>query len=625
MSVNTDQAQTAAVLRTIPLSRIVVPEGHNPREHFDEEAQAAMNASVAERGLLQPIRVALTPTGDYALIAGERRYRAAIAASLMEVPAMVRTLDPDQDADEQIAQLLEEAAIENMIREDLTPIEEARACQRLRALGRTIRGIAQTLRPASSRRAAEAWVRSRLQLLELPEQLHPALGDGSIPLSAVDTLRTVAAISPDLAAVVVDQVGGEDEWGQVLSWTDVHKDPVGVLLDVEPEQLPASVYRIGCDYPTSRFTLTDKAIKARSALAKLREVDPDSVGVRFEHPEVEQAVALGAAHLDRFGRAGLIGGQDVADQLTSDYLVRALKRAREDKRRRDKWGAQNATDGNAAEGASADTPLTADERAEQARAERKATLAAREDGQQRAIELGAAVFKTMSRVKVDARVLRILTSIDVAGRAVKIARAGARYGFPGWVTETEQKDGKVKRTYLDGQELADKTAEYLAGAATDGEIAGRVLALLTMAVMLDENTLVAQSNQTYETIRPGSEPPWAKTALGNLRDLVIDRLPEHLTTALREQRDTEHKAADRLAKALQDPGTLTDEQAEHASEDAALLYGIYSSAHLEVQRTIRAARELAQPAAETDVPAGSCDAAPGQNTPTDADAPAEAS
>jgi ParB/RepB/Spo0J family partition protein len=587
------------VLRTIPLSRIVVPEGHNPREHFDEDAQAAMNASVAERGLLQPIRVALTPTGDYALIAGERRHRAAIAAALMEIPAMVRTLDPDQDADEQIAELLEEAAIENMIREDLTPIEEARACQRLRALGRTIRGIAQTLRPATSRRAGEAWVRSRLQLLKLPKQLHPALADGSIPLSAVDTLRTVATISPDLAVLVVDQVGGEDEWGQVLSWSDVHKDPVAVLLDVEPEQLPASVYRIGCDYPTSRFTLTDKATKALTALAKLREVDPDAVRARFEHPEVEQAVALGAAHLDRWGRAGLIVGQDVADQLASDYLTRALKRARDDKRRRDQWAAQNAANSDGAEGASTETPLTAEERAQQARAERAATLAARASGQEHAIELGTAVFKSMSRVKVEARVLRILTSIDVAGRAVTIARMGARYGFPGWVTETEQKNGTVKRTYLDGKELADKTTEYLAGAKTDGEIAGRVLALLTMAVMLDEDKLVAQSNQTYESIRPGSELPWSKTALGDLRDLAIDRLPEHLTIALREQRDAEQKAADRLAKALQEPGALTDEQAEQAEQDAALLHGIYSSTHLEVQRTIRAARELAQQAADT--------------------------
>jgi hypothetical protein len=293
-------------------------------------------------------------------------------------------------------------------------------------------------------------------------------------------------------------------------------------------------------------------------------------------------------------------------------VSRALKRARDDKRRREQWAAQNpANTGAAAPGAPDDTPLTAEERAEQARAERAATLAARVAGQQQAIELGAAVFKSMSRVKVDARVLRILTSIDVATRAVKIARAGARYGFPGWVTETEPTPGKVKRTYLDGKELADKTAEYLAGAKTDGEIAGRVLALLTMAVMLDENKLVAQSNQTLETVRPGSELPWAKTALADLRDLAIDRLPEHLTTALREQRDAQHKAADRLAQALKDPAALTDEQAEQAGEDAALLYGIYSSTHLEVQRTIRAARELAQQAADTDAAQSGEDEAPG--------------
>jgi ParB/RepB/Spo0J family partition protein len=596
MSTN-QHVETQPMLRTIPLSRIIVPEGHNPRERFDEGALAALTADVAKRGILQPIRVALTPTGDYALIAGERRYRAAIAAALMEVPASVRALDPDQDADEQVAELLEEAAIENMIREDLDPIEEARACQRLRTLGRTVRGIAQTLRPGVSRRAGEQWVRSRLQLLELPEQLHPHLADGSIPLGAVDALRAVASIDPACAALVADQVGQDNQYGQEISWADVAEDPVGAVLGLDPEQLPASVYVAARHvYPTSRFTLTDKATKALPALAKLHDVQPEAVGVRFEHPEFEQADALGVAHKDRWGRSGLIVGQDVADQLASDYLARALKRAREDKRRREQWAAQDATNANpaAGEAAAGTRQPTAEERAEQARVERAATIAARVEGQKHAIELGAAVFKSMSRVKVDARVLRILTSIDVADRAVKIARAGARYGFPGWVTETETKPGKVKRTYLDGKELADKTAEYLAGATTDGEIAGRVLALLTMAVMVDENKLVAQSNQTYETVRAGRELPWSETALADLRDLAVDRLPEHLTVALREQRDAQDKAAERLAKALKDPGSLTDEQAEQAGQDAALLYGTYSSTHLEVQRTIRAARELAR-------------------------------
>jgi len=303
------------VLRTIPLSRIIVPDGHNPRERFDEDAHAALTADVAKRGILQPIRVALTPTGDYALIAGERRYRAAIAAALMEIPASVRMLDPDQDADEQVAELLEEAAIENMIREDLDPIEEARACQRLRELGRTVRGIAQTLRPGVSRRAGEAWVKSRLQLLELPEQMHPHLADGTIPLGAVDALRAVAAIDPACAALVADQVGQDNQYGQQITWGDVAEDPVGAVLDLDPEQLPAAVYVARHVYPASRFTLTDKATKALPALAKLHDVDAEAIGIRFEHPEFEQAAALGATHNDRWNRPALIVGQDVADQL----------------------------------------------------------------------------------------------------------------------------------------------------------------------------------------------------------------------------------------------------------------------------------------------------------------------
>jgi ParB/RepB/Spo0J family partition protein len=623
------------VLRTIPLSRIIVPEGHNPRERFDEDALAALTADVAKRGILQPIRVAQTPTGDYALIAGERRYRAAIAAALMEVPASVRTHDPDQDANEQVAELLEEAVVENVIREDLDPIEEARACQRLRELGRTVRGIAETLRPSTSRRAGEAWVKARLQLLDLPEQLHPQLADGSIPLGAVNALRAVAAIDPACAALVADQVGQDNQYGQEITWADVAEDPLGAVLDLDAEQLPATVYAARHVYPASRFTLTDKATNALTQLAKLHDVDAAAIGIRFEHPEFEQADALGAAHKDRWGRPGLIVGQGVADQMASDYLVRALKRAREDKRRREQWAAQSAANATAtgADGAPAATPQTAEERAEQARAERAATTAARVEGQQHAIELGAAVFKSMSRVKVDARVLRILTSIDVADRAVKLARAGARYGFPGWVTETEPKPGKVKRTYLDGKELADKTAGYLAGAKTDGEIAGRVLALLTMAVLLDENRLVAQSNQTYETVRGGSELPWSKTALADLHDLAIDRLPEHLTVQLRKQRDAQQKAADRLAKALKNPGSLTDEQAEQAAQDAALLYGDYSPTHLDVRRTIHAARQLAQQESQAPAADEPADAAPTEahdveaqpDAETDADTEVEAS
>ena len=106
-------------LRELPVD-LIVPNPNQPRQHFDEFALAALARSVEERGLLQPVLVRPRPEGTYELIAGERRWRAARLAGLEKIPALVR---PQDDAES-----LELALIENMVRENLNPIEEARAC-----------------------------------------------------------------------------------------------------------------------------------------------------------------------------------------------------------------------------------------------------------------------------------------------------------------------------------------------------------------------------------------------------------------------------------------------------------------------------------------------------------------
>jgi ParB family chromosome partitioning protein len=105
----------------VPLSAID-PLKDNPRKHFDETALDELAASIAARGVIQPIIV--RPRGErFELVAGERRWRAAQKARLHEVPALVRDLE-DGDA-------VALALIENLQREDLNPIEEARAYVRL--------------------------------------------------------------------------------------------------------------------------------------------------------------------------------------------------------------------------------------------------------------------------------------------------------------------------------------------------------------------------------------------------------------------------------------------------------------------------------------------------------------
>ena len=107
---------------TLPLAKIE-PRTEQPREFFDEEALQSLADSIARYGLIQPITVRPLPSGYYQIIAGERRWRAARLAGLTEVP--VRIMEAD---DRTTAEL---ALVENLQREDLNPIEEARGYQLL--------------------------------------------------------------------------------------------------------------------------------------------------------------------------------------------------------------------------------------------------------------------------------------------------------------------------------------------------------------------------------------------------------------------------------------------------------------------------------------------------------------
>jgi ParB family transcriptional regulator, chromosome partitioning protein len=109
-------------LRELPVDAII-PNPAQPRRHFDEEALQGLAGSIGECGVLQPVLVRPRPDGKYELTAGERRWRAAQIAGLETIPALISSYD-DSAA-------LEVAVIENMAREDLNPVEEARACTRL--------------------------------------------------------------------------------------------------------------------------------------------------------------------------------------------------------------------------------------------------------------------------------------------------------------------------------------------------------------------------------------------------------------------------------------------------------------------------------------------------------------
>ena len=157
-------AEGAAELRDLAVD-LIKPKKDQPRRQFDQESLQALADSVAERGVIQPVLVRPRAGGTFELVAGERRWRAAKLAGLAHVPALV------QDRDD--ATTLEVALVENMAREDLNPVEEARAVAGLvEELGLTREAVGK--RVGRSRVA----ISNLLRILDLPDEALGLIEDG---------------------------------------------------------------------------------------------------------------------------------------------------------------------------------------------------------------------------------------------------------------------------------------------------------------------------------------------------------------------------------------------------------------------------------------------------------------
>ena len=181
-----------AAVDRLRLSKMVAVEflhpcNFQPRKHFDDEAFASLAASVRENGVLQPILVRRhrESANEYEIIAGERRWRAAQQSQLHEVPVIIRDFDDSQT--------LEIALVENLQREDLTPMDEAYAYQRLMTeFGRTQDDTAQAVGKSRSH------VANMLRLLSLPKIVQSQINTGK--LSAGHARAIIGTENPEVLA-----------------------------------------------------------------------------------------------------------------------------------------------------------------------------------------------------------------------------------------------------------------------------------------------------------------------------------------------------------------------------------------------------------------------------------------
>jgi len=165
----------------------IQPHPDQPRRYFDEAALEELAASIASRGVIQPVIVTTLGGGKYRLVAGERRWRAAQKAQLHEIPAIIRDLS-ERD-------VIALALIENIQREDLNPVEEARAYQRLSELEEMTQAeIARLVEKSRSH------VANLQRLLSLPEEVL-----GHLEAGRLDMGHARALVGRDNAAELAQQ------------------------------------------------------------------------------------------------------------------------------------------------------------------------------------------------------------------------------------------------------------------------------------------------------------------------------------------------------------------------------------------------------------------------------------
>ncbi|MDF5726805.1 MAG: ParB/RepB/Spo0J family partition protein [Rhizonema sp. PD38] len=220
-----------SVAEMVPIEAICLPE-QQPRRYFDEQAMQELVTSVRQYGVLQPLLVRSRPIGNYELVAGERRYRAAKECELNEVPVVIRSL-----TDEEAMQL---SLIENLCREDLNPVEETEGILQLLALRlvcdvSAVTSLLYRMKNEADNKTEsrhnvmpnpesqlieevftslglmtwESFVKNRLPLLNLPDEILAALRQGQIAYTkakALARLKDEAARIELLEAAITENL-----------------------------------------------------------------------------------------------------------------------------------------------------------------------------------------------------------------------------------------------------------------------------------------------------------------------------------------------------------------------------------------------------------------------------------
>lgn len=468
----------------LDIDEIHVEDGFNPRTEFDPDEHRELVGSIEQNGITSALTVRPNGGTHYIVVDGERRLRAAKDAGIKQIPVLIREGD---DA-------LVAALVANLIRADLSLVEEARGFLRLAELEklRTNKQVGERIGKSA------AYVGDLKRMLKLPEECLPYFASGVVPLKAERNLRRIAKVSPRIAACACELAEREEVESRDL--VDSLDDVLHAVWQAKFDDPPTMIKPEGVEL-AQVIEDEEKRSALVAALREARDLPYEPLEIRLGEPEIDAARAAGRLievevdHGSWSSVSRFITDRELAGDLAQRAIERSVREAKEQEERRLK----------AAKKAGRPTTLEEEKEAKsQARAEAKVTQAAaahyNEGVGRKLIERrGAAGRKEhgLNRAKALAAILLA----DHNG----LAAAGIRLVLP-QLREIERRtlksgESREKTTYAS----RETSEEYLWMKVEKARSRDEVLEILTEAIIagaLADDAAIARSHRV-EWFSPG--------------------------------------------------------------------------------------------------------------------------
>jgi ParB/RepB/Spo0J family partition protein len=558
----------------VSLEKIYVPA--NVRD-LDLDHVDALAGSIALQGQLVPVLIApacgqVADQGfEFELVAGFHRYAAVAKLQHGAIDAVLRGRDEDGDGSEVAAA----RATENIARKQLNAYEEALAVQAMLDRNLTEDGAAQALGWPKAR------VTARVKLLQLPMTAQRLVGQGVLPLSCVDTLRSVGQVSPDVLDAVVEYVAGGNEWVVEQLHSNLGSVIGRALNETDSKTFAAYLTRVDA-YEVDALKLGKKSMTQLAEFEQLhKQLNRYSYGpppIRFGESEVDQARAAGV--LIESDGSPVIVDRLLYRELAKQALARSVEELREQAAR---TAEQRKADKATGREVRVADPV-AEVRREHGRQMRQ--FAAQAHGVN--LDLGWALRNELATVDPDDIAVARFFVYSVLGSdyhggygnagetVVQLAMTGIRLvidDFRTDVTKTK-KDGSrgaLRISYGDQHKPDDAIAwmwKFIDGARNAGELYGR--ALVVIAAQQYASRLVVPSSQQHRPLGWASHKDHAAKALAKLAGPCLPASLKQLEKAIAKAKadhDKQLKAIETTIRAAVDEFDTTRGEPVEVGDD----------------------------------------------------------